>query len=129
MKIPRRRKAAGDWAMARAPEPGDVAHEPEAVEEALRLDGPGRAVEPVPGGKVLDQRAEVGIVARVPCGVGALPERAPTLPVAHEQVELVEQLADRDAKVLASEHSFRDAGGRLREGSVVGRMLAQPLPQ
>src|SRR5262249_41461167 len=89
------------------PKAGDVADEPEAVEEPLRLDRPGRARHTVDRGEVLGQGAKVGVLARIPGRLGPLRDRRRARAIAAPQRELVEELAHRVVEVL----SFCDPAG------------------
>jgi hypothetical protein len=72
MKTPRRRKAAGAWAIASARKPGTSLTNQKRSRKRSGSTDHGGPAQVVSGGEVLRQGAKVGIVARVARGLGPL---------------------------------------------------------
>src|SRR5262249_19221413 len=100
----------------------DVADEPEAVEESLRLNRPSRAFQTMDRGKVLRQSTEIGVLTQVPDGLRALLDRSQPRVIASTQRKLVEELANREVEVLAPAHALGQPGKRLTQPRLTRRI-------
>lgn len=95
-----------------------LADEPEAIQEALRLNRPRRPAQPVDRRQMLTQGAEVGVVTRIAGRLRALLDRVGPRAIVASQRELVKELAHDMPEVLA----YANAPSHRRKG------LGEPLP-
>lgn len=121
-------KSSGRLRDRKRPEPRNVAHEPERVEEAIRIDGPRRPIELLGGGQMLRQRRQIGIVPSV-AGRWRLLRDGVRPQVGRAQPELVDELSHGRKKVVTGTDALRHSGKRLREGRCGRRMTSKPVPK
>jgi hypothetical protein len=92
-----------------------LADEPEAVQEALRLQRPGWPLKIVDYGEVLCEGFQVGVIAITSSGYRLPYDCLRPGAIVGSQRELVEELAHSVAEVLALAGTISHAGKRLAQ--------------